>query len=163
MEMDPTDAAVVSGDLPCDPKRVLVTVCQQCHTNPTQNAAPFPLVTYADTQATINGGKPIWQYMLSVVQNGVMPLPPVQIDPGDRDTLLRWLQSGAPARAAGDMCTTILIDPDAGATLDAGATDEPEASADDAGEGSAAETSADTDAAPTCSDAAAMPADAMPE
>ena len=87
--------------VPCDADRVLQSVCQQCHSNPTQNSAPFPLVTYADTQ-TVSNGQPVWQYMRTVVASGAMPLPPVQITAADRDTLTRWLNSGAPARTVTD-------------------------------------------------------------
>jgi hypothetical protein len=90
-------------DIPCDPKRVLVAVCQQCHSNPPRNSAPFPLVTYADTQV-ISTGEPLWHYMRIVVENGVMPLPPVTISAADRDTLTAWLEAGAPARGPTDSC-----------------------------------------------------------
>lgn len=95
--------------IPCDPNRVLSTVCQKCHSASPQNGAPFPLVTYDDTH-NVQGGKPIWQYMLNVVENGIMPLPPVQIAAGDRDTLLRWLDAGAPARTAYDTCSVVVAD-----------------------------------------------------
>jgi hypothetical protein len=39
-----------TGDFPCDVFAVVHSVCNKCHTNPTKNGAPFPLLTYADTQ-----------------------------------------------------------------------------------------------------------------
>jgi hypothetical protein len=119
-------------EIPCDPKRVLETVCQTCHSAPPQNSAPFPLVTYDDTHVVnaITNGKPIWHYMLSAVQSGLMPLTPVQINAGDRDALLAWLNAGAPARTPTDMCSVVSADPgDAGfgADSDAAATDSPDA------------------------------------
>jgi hypothetical protein len=96
-------------DIPCDPNRVLSTVCQKCHSASPQNGAPFPLVTYDDTHV-VQGGKAIWQYMLNVVENGIMPLPPVEITAGDRDTLLQWLNAGAPARTASDTCSVVHVD-----------------------------------------------------
>ncbi|HEV3189657.1 MAG TPA: hypothetical protein VGY54_04125, partial [Polyangiaceae bacterium] len=94
-------------EIPCDAKRVLKVVCQECHASPPRNQAPFALVTYADTQALI-GGMPIWTYMRSVLENGAMPLPPVKIDPADRDILLRWLGEGAPTSLASGPCLPIV-------------------------------------------------------
>jgi uncharacterized membrane protein len=97
------DASVVAGDLPCDVEHVLVTVCQHCHTSPPRNEAPFPLVTYADTQVTMSG-HPVWTFMLVVLESERMPLPPVQIEPRDRATLLAWLRAGAPAASGKSNC-----------------------------------------------------------
>jgi len=83
-------------------------------------------VTYADTQV-VASGKPLWTYMRSALQNGVMPLPPVPIDPGDRDALIRWLDAGAPARTASDLCT-VPVDPGEGGVgaAESGALDSPD-------------------------------------
>ena len=94
---------VVTGDIPCGPDKVLKHVCQFCHTNPPQHDAPFPLVTYANTQAEMDG-KPIWFWMEKYVSEEIMPLPPVEITDDDRTTLLAWLHAGAPARPIGQMC-----------------------------------------------------------
>jgi hypothetical protein len=106
--------------VPCDPNRVLQTVCQQCHTDPPRNSAPFPLVSYHDTQVVLSGN-PIWVHMRNAVENGIMPLPPVTIDPASRDTLLRWLDAGAPARTASDVCSDPNADPDSGVDADSAA------------------------------------------
>jgi hypothetical protein len=99
--------------IPCDAQRVLDNVCQQCHTNPPKNSAPFPLVNYQDTHV-VYSGNPIWVHMRNAVESGVMPLPPVQIDAPSRDALLRWLNAGAPARTATDVCSDPNFDPEAG-------------------------------------------------
>ncbi len=39
-----------TGDFPCEVFEVVHSVCHKCHINPPQNGAPFPLLTYADTQ-----------------------------------------------------------------------------------------------------------------
>jgi hypothetical protein len=102
-------------DLPCDPQRILAAVCQKCHTNPQRNGAPFPLVTYDDTQAIWKGAR-ITSYMLPALQKGIMPLPPVTIAPADRAMLIAWLTAGAPPRMASDMCSMPPVsDPDASA------------------------------------------------
>ncbi|MDP9035334.1 MAG: hypothetical protein M3O50_11045 [Myxococcota bacterium] len=108
-------ASVSSGlEVPCDARRVLENVCQQCHSNPPRNSAPFPLMTYDDTHA-VASGEPLWHYMRIVVKSGVMPLPPVQLGAEDRDTLLRWFEAGAPARAAGDTCAPSVASIEGGA------------------------------------------------
>ena len=101
-------------------------MCQQCHAAPPRNSAPFPLVTYADTQV-VASGKPLWSYMIVALQNGVMPLPPVQIAPADRDTLIRWLDAGAPPRSASDMCARPAVDlGEGGIDAESGAPDSPD-------------------------------------
>jgi hypothetical protein len=122
--------------IPCDANRVLENVCQQCHTSPPRNSAPFPLVTYEDTQV-IASGQPIWTYMRTALQDGVMPLPPVEIDSADRDTLIRWLDAGAPARTASDQCSLPEVaPPDGGIVAESDAPDSSDGSEDgDAGSG----------------------------
>src|SRR5882724_6086874 len=46
MGMDPP----TTGDFPCDVFAVIHTRCNPCHTMPTKNGAPFPLLTFEDTQ-----------------------------------------------------------------------------------------------------------------
>src|SRR5262249_15783586 len=97
------------------------------------NGAPFPLVTYEDTQVLANG-VPLWKFMRAVVQSGAMPLPPVQIDSSQRDVLLAWFDAGAPSRPALDMCSDLVdssVDgADADAVPDEGGGDEGDAGAD---------------------------------
>jgi len=103
---DAPPVAVLKQDvreIPCDARRVLQVVCQQCHASPPRNQAPFALVTYADTQALLDG-MPIWTYMRTVVESGMMPLAPVKIDPADRETLAGWLDAGAPPLLASSLC-----------------------------------------------------------
>src|SRR5687767_162779 len=42
-------------DIPCAARYVLQTVCQQCHTQPPANGAPFPLQTRSDVLAEYGG------------------------------------------------------------------------------------------------------------
>jgi hypothetical protein len=39
-----------TGDFPCDVFAIVHSICNKCHTNPPVFGAPFPLLTYADTQ-----------------------------------------------------------------------------------------------------------------
>lgn len=102
-----------SMEIPCEPRRVLTSICQQCHTRPeTKNGAPFPLEWRSDVLATY-GGVAIRELMVEQLGAGRMPLAPVTMDSTDRETLLAWLQAGAPAVTA-----TACID--SGAESDAG-------------------------------------------
>jgi hypothetical protein len=115
-----------SAEIPCEPRRVLTTICQQCHTRPqTKNGAPFPLQWRSDVLAKY-GGVEIRELMIEQLSAGRMPLAPVTIDPLDRELLLRWLQAGALAIAP-DTCTDAGVpeaDVDAGvAAIDGGDPD----------------------------------------
>ena len=92
----------------CAAYKVLTCVCQQCHQNPPVNHAPFPLLTYDDTQVPYpfaTSKKKLWQEMQTVVTSGYMPYmgiedppvdPPVQPLSDERKaTLLTWLAQGA--------------------------------------------------------------------
>ena len=132
-------------------------MCQQCHTNPPRNSAPFPLVTYDDTQV-IASGMPIWTYMRTAVENRVMPLPPVQIDPVDRDTLISWLESGAPASLPSDRCSDPTADSDGATEGEApDSSDSP-----DAGDGGLETCTGDAFDADETGDAFDSPADQTP-
>jgi hypothetical protein len=100
---EPTIAAVRSGALPCEVDRILTSTCQKCHTEPPQNGAPFPLVTYADTQVVLDG-RPVHEYMSRALESDRMPLAPVRLEQGDRVLLLDWLRAGALPASAGDAC-----------------------------------------------------------
>jgi hypothetical protein len=92
----------------CAAYNVITCVCQQCHQNPTVNQAPFPLVTYDDTQMpyqATNSKKKVWQEMQLVVASGFMPYQGIEDPPVDppvkplsderKATLLTWLAQGA--------------------------------------------------------------------
>lgn len=104
----------VEGDLPCDVERVLVSVCQFCHTSPPRNGAPFPLVTFADVHAVIDG-RPVYEYMAEALAAGRMPLPPMDLDAEERALLIEWTSAKAPPREAGASCELGRPRADAGA------------------------------------------------
>lgn len=83
------------GDgLPCDVARVLHDVCRQCHTEPPQRGAPFPLENHDDV--TADRGGVVGPRMLAEIKAGRMPAAPVTLPQGDRDILVRWLEGGFP-------------------------------------------------------------------
>lgn len=94
----PADARSVSSplrSLPCEPRRVLETVCQQCHSEPPRNGAPFALRDLSDVVAK-RDDEPVSALMIAVLERRRMPLPPVTMGDADRDVLLNWLRAGAP-------------------------------------------------------------------
>jgi hypothetical protein len=116
-----------ADEIPCEPRRVLQTVCQRCHARPAQNGAPFALVTRSDVLASY-AGSVIRELMIQEVEAGRMPLPPVTISPADREILLGWLRAGAPAvpaRSCDDAGGSARDDggPDGGETRDADGVD----------------------------------------
>ena len=94
------DAGVVAASivrtLPCEPRRVLETVCQQCHSDPTTNGAPYPLQDLPEIVA-VRDGDPVYTLMIAAIEARRMPLTPVTITEADRALLLDWLRRGAPA------------------------------------------------------------------
>jgi hypothetical protein len=92
----------------CEALSVIRDRCQRCHTDPPENGAPRPFLTYEDTQATYpNSDQQWWQKMLEAVSSDFMPLtqlndppfnimPPVEpLAPDQKATLLGWLEAGA--------------------------------------------------------------------
>jgi hypothetical protein len=101
----PADAPAI----PCNVDVVLVQVCQKCHSSPPADGVPISLVTYEDTQApysdaTTYHDTPTWRVMRDLVQQGLMPQPPVTLDAADRTTLLQWLGQDAPPAPTGTKC-----------------------------------------------------------
>ncbi len=94
--------SLANPTLPCDVEAALKAKCQRCHGEPTVNGAPFPLLTWADTQADYFD-KPIHERMASVVDSNFMPAtflilnPPVEeLTPAEKTTLLDWLACPKP-------------------------------------------------------------------
>jgi hypothetical protein len=71
-----------------------------------QNDAPFPLLTWEDTQATYFN-KPVHARMLKSISTGYMPLTALALDPpvepltdAEKGTLVAWLEEcGPPVQA----------------------------------------------------------------
>jgi uncharacterized membrane protein len=89
----------------CDVLDVLERKCQRCHRDPPINGAPFPLLSYADTQSAAFPGSEtqVFEQMGFVIDSGIMPPlrlpvePPVEaLTDDERTTLLDWVEQGAP-------------------------------------------------------------------
>lgn len=81
----------------CDVAPILEARCQRCHSDPPDNGAPFPLVTYDDTQREDR-----YPHMREAVEREFMPPlwlsldPPVQpLSCSEKATLLAWIDEGA--------------------------------------------------------------------
>ncbi len=96
LDVSVQDARVDENEIPCGPRIVLQAICQECHTRPTKNGAPFPLVNRSDVFAP-RAGTVVRLMMIEQLEAGRMPLSPVTINAEDKKTLLEWLESGAPA------------------------------------------------------------------
>jgi len=90
----------------CAAHVVLRDKCQRCHQDPTQNGAPFPLLSYADTQVVDRKGVPRFQKMRAAIESDYMPPTFLELEPAveplhesERVALLGWLSSEAPLDA----------------------------------------------------------------
>ncbi len=85
----------------CLARAVLEEACQRCHGATPDQGAPFPLVSYEDTQVVSRSGKPRFELIGEVVASDFMPatyitLDPqvLPLDPDDKATLLAWVEAG---------------------------------------------------------------------
>jgi hypothetical protein len=87
----------------CQVSAVLAAKCQRCHVGAGLHDAPFPLVSYEDTQvlhASID--KRRWQLMQTMVEQGFMPPDDPQLQPpvekltsDEKAVLTTWFNEGA--------------------------------------------------------------------
>lgn len=95
-----------TGDFPCDVFAVIHKNCNPCHQNPPMGNAPFPLLTYADTQKEYAPGFLTFQQMwVSTGPTGDPRMPfGGMLQPADYDLLHGWLGMCAPPVPAGTGC-----------------------------------------------------------
>jgi hypothetical protein len=108
----PPDAcsAPKEGDRPCDVAAVLA-ICQNCHQRPPLRMAPFPLMSYEDTQAVYFGPVLIATRMSQVIEpNDPVHMPPraatdiPQPTDAELDTLRAWFRACTPPEPEGQGC-----------------------------------------------------------
>lgn len=93
-----------TGDLPCAVYEALKAKCYTCHTDPTANGAPFPLLTYEDTRG-VYGSKQRWERMGPAIKSGFMPLGAApDLTEEEKQVLLDWLDACALPEAEGAGC-----------------------------------------------------------
>lgn len=100
----------------CDVAPILASKCQRCHTDPPEHGAPFPLLTYADTQEPSplpdEPGRTRASDMFHAVESDYMPYKGVDLEPPvsqltcqEKTTLLDWLgKGGSPPPEAHEDC-----------------------------------------------------------
>jgi hypothetical protein len=103
-------SAPMQGDLPCDVADVLM-ICQNCHQMPPVRGAPFPFLTYEDTQQAYFGDIKRWQRMAQVIEpDDPLHMPPRAAtditQPTDQqlDTLRAWFRACTPPEPEGQGC-----------------------------------------------------------
>jgi uncharacterized membrane protein len=91
----------------CEARAVLIDKCQRCHSDPPEHGAPYPLVTFEDTQRLDSAGNPRSDRIAAAVESDYMPArfltlkPPVEpLTPDQRELLLAWCRSGTPNAGA---------------------------------------------------------------
>ncbi len=91
--------ADVTGEIPCDVETRLA-VCRNCHSNPPQSGAPFPLMKLGDVRGTYNG-KVVAERAASALTSKFMPQAPYdkQLSDDDRAYLTSWFRMGGPIGA----------------------------------------------------------------
>jgi hypothetical protein len=101
----PIDPNLVNPSFPCEIDAILEAKCRRCHTEPQQNGAPFPLLTWQDTQEEYFL-TPIYKRMHNAVKTDFMPFvalplePPVEpLTPAEKAKLLEWLECALPVEA----------------------------------------------------------------
>jgi hypothetical protein len=95
---------------PCDVSRIIQAKCERCHSDPPENGAPFPLLSWEDTQKPY-GRVLVHDAMLVAVESGFMPLTELELSPpvedlttSERTDLLSWLRAGAEPDRSGATC-----------------------------------------------------------
>jgi Copper type II ascorbate-dependent monooxygenase, C-terminal domain/Copper type II ascorbate-dependent monooxygenase, N-terminal domain len=75
-------ATAAPGGLPCDVQKLLKDKCQTCHSNPPTGAAPMPLVTLADFDATskVMPTQKISARVTARINDAKNPMPPAGRD-----------------------------------------------------------------------------------
>jgi hypothetical protein len=89
----------------CQASKVLAAKCQRCHVGAGLLGAPFPLVSYEDTQVVEESGeRRRWEVMKVMVEQGFMPPndprlnpPAAQLTSDEMSTLMAWFNEGAKA------------------------------------------------------------------
>lgn len=92
-----------TGQFPCEVFDVLVARCHACHTDPTMNGAPFPLLQFEKTREDYVG-KPIWQRMQTAINSGFMPLGQPDLMGSELQIMQDWFAQCAPPVPDGMGC-----------------------------------------------------------
>jgi len=91
MEPIPLEADPVTFQ---DVNFVFDNVCQRCHSNPPQNGAPMPLVTYEDVRDAVVNRQLLDRISREEGESGAMPLGGPRLPQTTIDQIFQWNEDG---------------------------------------------------------------------
>jgi len=93
---DVTEPIIIEQELVTyqDVKFVFETICTQCHSNPTQNGAPMPLVTFQDVRNAVLNRPLLDRISREEGASGAMPLGGPRLPQNAIDLILQWNEDG---------------------------------------------------------------------
>ena len=77
-----------------DVRFVFDNVCQACHTNPPQNGAPMPLVTFTNVKNAVLDRGLLDRISREEGQSGLMPLGGPRLPQETIDLIMQWNEDG---------------------------------------------------------------------
>ncbi|MBT8263614.1 MAG: hypothetical protein KJO05_12375 [Bacteroidia bacterium] len=77
-----------------DVRFVFDNMCQQCHSNPPQNGAPMPLVTYNNVKSAVETRGLLDRVSRQEGEQGLMPLGGPRLPQATIDLLFQWNEDG---------------------------------------------------------------------
>jgi Copper type II ascorbate-dependent monooxygenase, C-terminal domain/Copper type II ascorbate-dependent monooxygenase, N-terminal domain len=100
--------AGAANNLPCDVQKLLKDKCQTCHGAPLMGAAPMPLITLADFNATskVMAGQKVSARVKARINDTKLPMPPAGRDPltaAEKSALEAFINGGLKPSTA--VCT----------------------------------------------------------
>ena len=75
-------------------KFVFENICTECHSNPPQNGAPMPLVTFDNARAAILNRGLLDRISRAEGSSGLMPLGGPRLPQGTIDMMIQWNEDG---------------------------------------------------------------------
>jgi len=77
-----------------DVRFVFDNICQQCHSNPPQNGAPMPLVTYTNVKQAVENRGLLDRISRTEGAQGLMPLGGPRLPQATIDLIMQWNDDG---------------------------------------------------------------------
>lgn len=77
-----------------DIRFVFETICTQCHSNPPQNGAPMPLVTYLNVRNAVETRGLLERISRPEADPGLMPLGGPRLPQATIDLIFQWSEDG---------------------------------------------------------------------
>lgn len=77
-----------------DVKITFETICQVCHSNPTQNGAPMPLVTYLNVMEAVQNRGLLDRISRNEGEEGLMPNGGPRLPQQTIDKIFQWNEDG---------------------------------------------------------------------